>query len=450
MPNKPKKNRVKQNKPTMFGKLLKAGGTIAGSYFGNPTLGSAVGAGISRIFGQGDYKIVKNTVLNGGPPAFAAVNTGIRISHREYVTDVLSSIDYANQTFEISPTNEILFPWLSKIAYNFEEYKIHGIVLYFNTTCGNAVSSTNNALGVIGMTTVYDPTDLPLPNKREAEDYAGCTAGVPSMNILHPVECKPRSNVLDRLYIQTSDLLDPEDKKFYVHGVVNLFRQGMQSAGINIGELWVSYDIEFFNPKVLPLGSVGSAGSHMWGTGLTGVTATKAFGGIDIPNLLGNLNCKYQGSTGDIIIPAGTSTGVYLVSTWAQYSASTAASYTMSVVTPNISPQISFFGDTQTLVYSPLITNASTDHSAMFMFRKTDVGEGRFRFGTNVIAGSSCACDIIVIKMPNSLTSIFDLNKLTKGEIEILLRRYLSSAGQNLNLEQPSELDDKVESCSDI
>jgi hypothetical protein len=40
-----------------------------------------------------------------------------------------------------------MFPWLSNIAQNFESYKLRGLVFEFKSMSGDALTSTNTALG---------------------------------------------------------------------------------------------------------------------------------------------------------------------------------------------------------------------------------------------------------------------------------------------------------------
>jgi hypothetical protein len=392
---------------TTIGRILRSGGALAGSYFGNPTLGSTIGAGISRIFGQGDYQVTHNSLCHGGPPSFASLNTGMRVSHREYVSDVLGSIAFTNTTYQITPTNQQLFPWLSKLAYNFEEFKIHGLVFYFNTTCGSAISSTNNALGVIGMTTVYDPSDPDLASKREAEDYGGCVAGVPSSSLLHPVECKPRSNVLDRQYVQVSPVTDPDDLKFYSHGKLNIFTQGMQINNVNIGELWVSYDIEFFNPKILPIGSVGAAASKISGT-VTDMTGSQIYGTATIPQTTGNLGCFYEGVSGRIVIPSGTASGYYYVS---DYGSTGSSTYTADYrgASSNITFVNYFQGASTAQICTPNAATANPWHGMGTLFYKSDAKIGYIQgFVTSGIIATSHQFDVTIVKVPSSLLGIPD------------------------------------------
>lgn len=387
-------------KVTPIGQALRLAGGVAGSLIGQANAGRQLGAGISRIFGQGDYQVQSNSLVKGGPPAFASMNTGMRMAHREYIADVTSSFFFKNTTYDINPMSSTTFPWLSKIAANFEEYTIKGLVFYFNTTSGNAISSTNNALGVVGMVSVYDPTDAPLASKREAEDYAGCVAGVPSSSLLHPVECKPRANVLDRLYIQTTNLTNPEDKKFYSLGTLNVFTQGMQQSDVTIGELWVSYDVEFHNPKILPVGTLYQAAGKFYG--VTTTQATNKILGAESFTFNGNLGGGYNGGDGNIYLPSGTAPGYYLINiSCSSGSVSSLLNYVSS--TSNLITTKLYQGDSVSLTNTPNAATANPWHGLFCVLQKTDANGCAVLFNWSALPTGTLGFDIIVTKLPGAI-----------------------------------------------
>jgi len=392
--NKPAAKPVKRI--TKMGRALRTGGGIIGGLFGQEKLGTMLGSGISRIFGQGDYQIRSNSLMNGGPPAFASLDSGIRIAHREFIQDITSSTSFANTTFQISPSNATMFPWLSSIAKNFEEYTIKGLIFYFNTTCGSAISSTNNSLGTAGMVTSYEPSAPAFGSKRQCEDYAGCAAGVPSTSIVHAVECKPKANVLDRLYVQVNPIVNVEDWKFYSHGLLNVFTQGMQQAGITIGELWVSYDIEFYNPKILPVGTTGLAGSTMIINSTT-QAVDRIFGTSDIPQTFGDLGISYQGSTGRILLPTGSSTGYYLL-TFQGTRSNIGQAIAVSSVSANVTGVNVFAGGTTYSSFAPNASAANAWWGGEVVFYKSDLNAAYIAFSTGTNISTTMQVTLSVVK----------------------------------------------------
>jgi hypothetical protein len=425
-----RKKGPKKPKRTGFGKWLRTAGGIAGSWLGNETLGRRVGGAVSRIFGQGDYIVRSNSLMNGGPPSFSPLNAGVRITHREYITDLFSSINYSVNTFRLQPSIETSFPWLSQLANSFEQYKINGMVVYLNTTSGNAISSTNNALGVWGVTTVYDPSRPPLANKTQAEEYVGCTAGVPSVSILHPIECKPKSDVLERYFLDYTGTVTGDSLKFYDHGLINVFTQGQQAAGINLGEMWISYDITFYNPRIQPIGEGNVIDHYKLGgvqiassspTGTNGTVVFPAAGSLLGTVLTNGLNIS------QLTFPPNSAAGDYMVIySYGGGSPATGLNMPLSVGTPNISFYKLFSLDTLSTFVAPFPTTGSMNSLVILAaFNKTDIGSAIINIGAatgNVLGAGSAATtlDIFVIPVGFSITKALLSNA---SDLQVMFER---------------------------
>jgi len=384
---------------TFVGRALRTVGSIAGGMVGSAKGGEALGAGISRIFGQGDYQVQSNSLVKGGPPSFAAMSSGIRIAHREFITDVVSSTGFVSTQYPINPSNSGTFPWLSKMALNFEQYVIKGVVFYFNTTSGNAISGTNNALGTVGMVTCYDPSKPAFSSKRQCEDYAGCVSGSPSAALLHPVECAPGSGPLNRYYVQTTNMVNPEDLKNYAIGGFNLFTSGMQASGITIGELWVSYDIEFYNPKILPIGTVESAATFGYNQ-FTTQTTTQVMGTNNFTGK-GNLGAYYQGSDGTFRIPQGTAQGYYQLVLYYTTAVGFSTSLTPGISSTNIGLYNAYAQNSASSVIAPNGATGTAWHSFMVMVNKLDTNEAYFSVNQTQTSAGTVFMDWQLVKIPS-------------------------------------------------
>jgi len=222
-------------------------------------VGSLAQKAIQTIMGQGDYTVSSNTLFSGsvrssGPPKFVSITPGCTvIRHREYLKDVISAgLGFALTSFSINPTNAVTFPWLSNIANNFESYKFNGLVFEFLTNSATAVASTNTALGTVILATQYNIDDPPFATKLQMEQYEYAVSTVPFESAIHPVECKRDSGVLEYLYTYAGGSGDP---RFSTFGTFSLATVGQQSSA-NIGELWVSYDIELCKSRLSPFPSL--------------------------------------------------------------------------------------------------------------------------------------------------------------------------------------------------
>lgn len=208
---------------------------------------------LGSITGMGAYKVNSNSLLSSsGPPVFGNRGGGIRVQHREFLADISGSVAFAIANYYLNPGLAQTFPWLSNIAYNYEQYRFHGLIFEFKTTSATAVSSTNTALGTVVMATDYDDLDAGFTTKQQMEAYEFSVSSVPSSSVIHPVECSPRETPLPKLWVRTGAYSNytTVDPRLYDLGNFQIATVGMQAAAV-VGELWVSYDVEFYKPKLI-------------------------------------------------------------------------------------------------------------------------------------------------------------------------------------------------------
>jgi len=276
--------------------LARNAGQALGDWTGIPGAGSifsSLGGSISNWFGFGSYKVRRNSLYhvpgsnsaggtagaatlqtNVAAPQFATVGQGMEICHREFVGDVSSSLTFSSTSFFINPGNPLLFPWLSQIAQNFEEFEIIGMIVEFKSTSAFAVGSTNTGLGSVVIATDYDVLDLPYGSKRQMEVAEYATSCAPSQCMLHPIECAVDQNVLSKMYIQdvTDSTVLGVDARFCGLGNLQVATTGMQTVN-TIGELWVSYHVRFMKPQLVLQDNPETQATHIW-AGLAGTTGT--------------------------------------------------------------------------------------------------------------------------------------------------------------------------------
>lgn len=256
--------RKKTTEMTRLGGALRAlgglGGTALGGLIGMPASGGSVGTGLgatlSKWLGSGDYEVNKNSIVNrlemsGSVPEMHKSDQTIVVRHREFVTTVNSSEAFeVQQSFDINPGNNVLFPWLAGIAARFQEYKIRGMVFHYVPTSGSAVASTNPALGAVMLQTSYRASDSPPSSKVEMLNEYSSNESVPCDAFCHPIECDPKENPFNIQYVRTQNTPTSEDKLLYDLGSTHLAVQGCQTTGNPIGDLWVTYEIELKKPLV--------------------------------------------------------------------------------------------------------------------------------------------------------------------------------------------------------
>jgi hypothetical protein len=230
-----------------LGKELSGSSTV-GRYLGNAA------SWLTKLMGSGTYTIKGNTLMDPSIATFKPSASTV-ITHREFVADITGSTTFANTAYLLNPGNATLFPWLSTLALNFEQYEWLGLAFEFRSTC--AFTSATGNLGAVVMATDYDVLDADFNTKRAMEiaDFSGSSSPVNSF--YHFVECEPQQSVLRQMYVQQGNNIAayPDDARFSIPGRFQLGTQGMPSAFI-IGELWVTYHVKFMRPTIAPSLSV--------------------------------------------------------------------------------------------------------------------------------------------------------------------------------------------------
>lgn len=177
-----------------------------------------------------------------------STNEVVRIKHREFLGNINGSILFNNTSFNINPGLSATFPWLYTTAMSFEQYKINGMIVEFVSTCGDAIASTNNTLGTVCLSTDYNVVNDDFDSMAKCQNSMWSSTGKPSKNIVMPIECDGKLNVLERLFIRDNQLsLSNSDLRLYDHCKINIATEGMQVA-TQIGQIWISYDISFYKP----------------------------------------------------------------------------------------------------------------------------------------------------------------------------------------------------------
>lgn len=243
-----------------------------GDYFtdlAGPLLQHGLPIMMKALTGFGDYNVAQNSMiprLGGDPPIMRSTNHGgFVVRHREYVQDVYATIGFMNNVLPINPGLLGTFPYASQLADSFEQYEIRGMVMEYKSMSADAVLSAgaSSALGTIIFATQYNALDKPFEDKRTMENYEFANSTRPSASMLHPIECKRSQTPVDLLYVRTGPVADG-DLRMYDLGNFNFAVQGCQNAaaGQVLGELWISFELEFYKPKLLPLGGANTLSDH--------------------------------------------------------------------------------------------------------------------------------------------------------------------------------------------
>ena len=259
------------------------GGTI-GTALGGP-VGGAVGAGMGLLAGEairyftgkGDYQVKNNVFLkehdeNSMIPIYNPHRGGGDVFRRcEYLGDIISSSSantFKVQSFPVNPGLESTFEWLSQIAGNYEEYEFEGLYFEFRSMSGDALNSTNTALGQVIMAASYNAGAPNFTNKQQMENYEGGVSIKPSKHCRYFVECAKNQTVLSDLYIRQGAVPSGQDQRLYDLCNFQIATNGLQGTSVNLGELWVSFQVCLRKPKLFAaLGLYNSFASISSSTG---------------------------------------------------------------------------------------------------------------------------------------------------------------------------------------
>jgi len=260
---RPTSKRTSPAEVTRLGAALRAlgglGGSAVGGLIGMPaggaSVGSSLGAALSKWLGSGDYSVGTNTIVkkvmkgSDSIPMMHQDGQSIVVRHKEYLGEIFGSESFrVNQSFELNPGNSSTFPWLSGVAAHFQEYKIRGLVFHYVPTSGAAVASVNAALGSVMLQTSYRSNDTPPASKVELLNEYCSNESVPSEPFAHPVECDPRENPFNVQYVRTGAVPTGDSKLLYDLGITHIAVSGQQITDKALGDLWITYEIELKKP----------------------------------------------------------------------------------------------------------------------------------------------------------------------------------------------------------
>lgn len=225
----------------------------------NATVSDSIGniagkasAYIGKWLGFGDYTINKNTIIGAGGtvPSMHSTNDGLVVRHREYIGDLFSSTTFATNTIPLNPGLIDSYPWLSKIACCFQQYKILGAVVQFIPQTSDALS-TGGSLGNVTLAAQYRTDQPAYPSMTMALESEFAVSGVPSEPLVLAIECDPRLSAYNSWYVRSAPQDTNEDVKTFDFVSLNILVSSNPVALTVLGQIWISYEIELMRPTGL-------------------------------------------------------------------------------------------------------------------------------------------------------------------------------------------------------
>jgi len=392
----------RKKKPTPFSDTGAIIGRSLGGMFGNSSIGGGIGkwlgSGIGSIFGSGDYTLAGqppsyNVLTNGKQiPQFSTTDATNIVCHREYLGDIQGTAGFNNTSYPLNPGMQQTFPWLATIAENYQEYRFHGVVFEFRPLITDFV--TSGAPGVVIMSTNYN-ADVPLYSTKQQMENAEFAVSVkPTVGLMHGIECSINSTTLPKRYVRTGAVPSNQDLRLYDYGN---FQFATQTNPIQaLGELWVSYCVEFMKP-VLPATTGGDILSfHSLRSGANGANP---FGATQVATS-GTLAVTVTNTTFSFVAQPLTR---YLIVVGLAGTSVTAITPTITLNNcTSVKIYNGAFGDivgpssgntTSTWVYSTILLSNALSASSMGL-----------TFGTAGVLPTSATADVFITQLDSTIT----------------------------------------------
>jgi hypothetical protein len=175
-----------------------------------------------------------------GRPKISHCPRGTRVTHSEIFANVLGSISYESLTWDLNPGQTSL-PWLRNIAGNYTKYKIHSWSARYVP-----VDTNTSKPGRVYMGFDYDSGHAQLSNKADVTNLEDNASGVGYRDLslkMNPSLAQAGvqwKRVRFGPVAGPPNLYDPASFLFGTDGF---------DHNIELGEVWMSYDIEFIGSQ---------------------------------------------------------------------------------------------------------------------------------------------------------------------------------------------------------
>lgn len=159
----------------------------------------------------------------------------IEVAHRSFLCPITSTNAFTASGFYVNPGLPGTFPWLSKLARRYEEYRFKKLRFEYRSVCATSTS------GVVMMSFDYDAADaLPSAKPQQAQTVPNSEINSWASNDL-TIACEPNWK-----YIRAGLLGTNLDVKTYDLGQMCL--STVYGTGVVTGELYVEYVVELRKP----------------------------------------------------------------------------------------------------------------------------------------------------------------------------------------------------------
>ena len=213
----------------------------------------------SSLFGSGDYNIqaqsvgdIKSNSLIAGSsvPSFSTNGGGgdvTRIAFHEFVTNIKMTAAFNCQTFDIDITAPRTFPWVSRLARNYQQWRLVGCVFFLRSLSSDTAVAPTQGMGSVAGAVRYDVHSDPPTSKAEILNSMFASSAKPSQNQALPLECAPKMTIISPLKVLPIGAIR-SDLQFYQMAKLDICTEGAANDYEDALELHVAYEVEFLKP----------------------------------------------------------------------------------------------------------------------------------------------------------------------------------------------------------
>lgn len=264
-----------------------------------------LGNKIGSWLGIGAYQLNRNSLVideGNSPLMMHSDDDTIIVRHREYVGEVYSAAvagEFTVQNYPLQPGLDELFEWLAPIAGQYQEWIPMGIIAEFKSNSGEVVTGATNALGQVIMSTDYNAyNQQPFTNKAQMNNTVYSTNAKITQSFVHAIECDPRKNVMESLFVRSGPVPPGQPPQLYDLGTFAIASVGCQGESQDLGELWFSYEIALRKATLTQTAAAAIATDYFISNSQSMTPATP-FEGM-VPSANNSLGCTFD-ETGAIM-----------------------------------------------------------------------------------------------------------------------------------------------------
>lgn len=180
---------------------------------------------------------------NSAPKFRLSKGKNVIISHTEYLLDIITaSSGYHVAKLSINPGLSMAFPWLSRIAPNFEAFRLRKVSFMYKPASSTVVN------GTIMMVSDPNPTNSAPESKTDFLSLKGATTtNVYKLLVFNPLI--KDVNLEKSYYVRSESPGVNQDIRLYDPCNFYIGYWGVQNNA-TIGEIHISYEVEFINPTL--------------------------------------------------------------------------------------------------------------------------------------------------------------------------------------------------------